>query len=201
MRQKKSRVLIITLFILCFVCGCDKKTKEYVIPGALYFDENTTKEEKAYLVVSIRTDRDENNKKFVEDAYLNEDGDIAMVMTEKQRKVQIQSNIESMPIMISLINDDLLGVSGTFSKKCQAYYCDDEMTELYLYFISREAFETSEYNTIIDRVLALMFSQQILNGESREDIQVTLYIEFIDTGDVETSTYRWDDLPIAKTTD
>lgn len=172
MRQKKSRVLIITLFILCFVYGCDKKTKECVIPGALYFDENTTKEEKAYLVVSIRTDRDENNKKFVEDAYLNEDGDIVMVMTEKQRKVQIQSNIESMPMMISVINDDLLGVSGTFSKKCQAYYCDDEMTELYLCFVSREAIETSEYNTIIDHVLALMFSQQILNGESREDIPI-----------------------------
>lgn len=201
MHLKKSRVLIIALLTLCFMCGCDKKTKEYVIPGALYFDENTTKEEKAYLVVGIRTDRDENNKKFVEDAYLNEDGDIVMVMTEKQRKVQIQSNIECMPMMISFINDDLLGLSGTFSKKCQAYYCDDEMTELYLYFVSREAFETSEYNATIDRILALMFSQQILNGGEREDIQATLYIEFIDTGDGETSTYHYDDLPIAKTTD
>lgn len=201
MRQKNIRVVFIALFMLCFLCGCGKKTKEYVLLGIFYFREDAAKEEKQYIIANMRAERDENNNKKVEDIYLNDAGDVVMVMTEQQRKAYIQSNIDSVPMLVNFINGDEMGLNGSFTKKCMSYNCDDEMTEMHLYFASREAFEASEYDTVINGVLSLMFEQQILNGESREDIQATLYIEFIDTGDVETSTYRCDDLPIAKTTD
>ena len=180
--MKKTKLLI-TLFLLCFLCACGKKdekigVKEYVIPGNIMFLPEDDKETKEYIVASMK------RQQSLEDVYLNDNEDVVMVMTEEQCRA-------------SLANSEILikEMMDLYTKGEAEYSVNAERNVIELTVNSKEILGDEFYQNKIYIILDTLFLCQILNDVDVDDAKVEVKINYMDTEASEVLTYTIDDMP------
>jgi len=179
----KKISLLITVFFMCFLVACgkngeNKDLKKYVVPGNIMFSPDDDKEMRKKIVSDMK------NQESFEEIYLNDNGDVVMVMTKEQC-------------------DDSLANSGILIKEMMDFYTEGkvgysinaERTMIELNVKSKDDMTDEYYQGIIDNVLDTLFLCQILNDVEVNDAKVEVKINYMDTEEVEVFTYTVKDMP------
>ncbi len=184
--MKKIRFLV--LFLFCLLCGCSEKVKveKYIIPSNIAFHPDESDEIKNIKVEQMKFQQ-EGKEKPLEDAYIDVNGDLVVVLTEKQ-KMQEKDNYEVvMNSIMSYMQDDLVSYTVNLNKN-----------SITMHFKTKER-AYDEYNqNNIDIALDMMFIYQIYEGVLAEDAEILLIFKYDNTGEIEQKVYKCEDMPLIK---
>lgn len=184
--MKKTKILI--LLLLCLLCGCKEKEKveKYIIPGNIAFSPDESYDIKKTKVDQMKFQQ-EGKEKPLEDAYIDGNGDLVVILTEKQ-KMQEKSNYEMvMNSIMSHMQDEVT-----------SYIVNPDKTSITIDFKTKDnAYD--EYNQKnIDNALDMMFIYQIYEGVLAENAEILLILNYSDTGETEQKVYKCEDMPLIK---
>lgn len=180
--MKKTKLLM-TLFLLCFLCACGKKdekadVKKYVIPGNIMFLPEDDKETKEHIVDNMK------GQQSLEDAYLDDNEDVVMIMTEEQ----CRSSLSNSEMLIKEMMDLYVGGKAKYS-------INAERNVIELSVNSKEILDDEFYQSKIYIILDTLFLCQILKDVDVDDAKVEVKINYMDTEASEVLTYTIDDMP------
>lgn len=179
----KKIKLLMALCLLCFLCACGKNekrvdVKEYVIPGNIMFLPEDDKETKEHIVDNMK------GQQSLEDAYLDDNEDVVMIMTEEQ----CRSSLSNSEMLIKEMMDLYVGGKAKYS-------INAERNVIELSVNSKEILDDEFYQSKIYIILDTLFLCQILKDVDVDDAKVEVKINYMDTEASEVLTYTIDDMP------
>lgn len=184
----KKSLLMFLLAVCMLLVGCGKKveTKEYIIPGTVMFSPDDDDETKTMIIERMKYHK-AGEEKVMEDAYIDENGDVVVVMTEKQRRKGLKDFDVAFPQIMFITENGFLG-----------YGVNEDKTLLKMVFESEEVSQEEINQATIDNALDMLFTYQIYAGVLAEDAEVTLVLNYDDTGEDVIKVYKCEDMPFAE---